>query len=76
MMMLIERPDLQDRLRRDRSLIPKVFDETLGLEPPVVSLFRVCTPMSNWAEAPEEGRRRSDPFRRSKSRSRRVRLPG
>jgi cytochrome P450 len=43
MMFLIERPDVQDRLRRDPSLIPKVFDETLRLEPPVVSLFRVCT---------------------------------
>jgi cytochrome P450 len=43
MMMLIEHPDLQERLRQDRSLIPKVFDETLRLEPPVISLFRVCT---------------------------------
>ncbi len=43
MMMLIERPDLQERLRRDPGLIPKIFDETLRLEPPVVSLFRVCT---------------------------------
>ena len=43
MMMLIDNPDLQERLRHDPSLIPKVFDETLRLEPPVVSLFRVCT---------------------------------
>ena len=43
MMMLIERPDIQERLRRDPGLIPKIFDETLRLEPPVVSLFRVCT---------------------------------
>ena len=43
MMMLIERPDIQERLRRDPTLIPQIFDETLRLEPPVVSLFRVCT---------------------------------
>jgi cytochrome P450 len=43
MLMLIEDPDLQERLRRDPSAIPGIFDETLRLEPPVVSLFRVCT---------------------------------
>jgi cytochrome P450 len=43
MMSLIDNPDLQENLRRDPTLIPKVFDETLRLEPPVVSLFRVCT---------------------------------
>jgi cytochrome P450 len=43
MMLLIENPDLQDELRQDPSLIPKLFDETLRLEPPVISLFRVCT---------------------------------
>jgi cytochrome P450 len=43
MMSLIDNPDLQENLRRDPTLIPKIFDETLRLEPPVVSLFRVCT---------------------------------
>jgi cytochrome P450 len=43
MTLLIDNPDLQVRLRQDPGLIPKIFDETLRLEPPVVSLFRVCT---------------------------------
>jgi cytochrome P450 len=43
MLMLIEQPDLQERLRHNPTLIPGIFDETLRLEPPVISLFRVCT---------------------------------
>jgi cytochrome P450 len=40
---LIEDPDLQARLRRDPALIPRVFDEVLRIEPPVISMPRICT---------------------------------
>jgi cytochrome P450 len=43
MLMLAENPVVQDLLREHPNLIPNVLDETLRLEPPVVSLFRVCT---------------------------------
>ena len=43
MFKLVEDPELQDRLRKDPSLIPTVFDEVMRLEPPVLALSRVCT---------------------------------
>jgi cytochrome P450 len=43
MLLLIEHPDVQEQLRNHPSMIPQLFDETLRLEPPVISLFRACT---------------------------------
>jgi cytochrome P450 len=43
MLALIEHPELQERLRQQPKLIPKLLEEVLRLEPPVISLFRVCT---------------------------------
>jgi cytochrome P450 len=43
MLILIEHPDVQEQLRENPNLIPQLFDETLRLEPPVVTVFRVCT---------------------------------
>jgi cytochrome P450 len=43
MLALIEHPDLQQQLRRQPSLIPTMLEEVLRMEPPVMSLFRVCT---------------------------------
>jgi cytochrome P450 len=43
MLRLAKDPALQCRLRKDPSLIPTIFDEILRLEPPVVSLPRLCT---------------------------------
>jgi cytochrome P450 len=43
MMQLIQHPELQDRLRKDPSLIPGIFDEVLRIEPPVISMARTCT---------------------------------
>jgi cytochrome P450 len=43
MLSLIERPELQDQLRQQPGLISKLVEEVLRLEPPVISLFRVCT---------------------------------
>ena len=40
---LVQHPELQDRLRKDPSLIPTVFDETIRLEPPILGMSRVCT---------------------------------
>jgi cytochrome P450 len=38
-----ERPDLQRRLRADRSLIPNFLEESLRLESPIKSHFRLAT---------------------------------
>ena len=40
---LAERPDLQQRLREDRSLIPNFLEETLRLESPIKSHFRLTS---------------------------------
>ena len=40
---LVERPDLWQRLREDRSLVETVIEETLRYESPVQQLFRVAT---------------------------------
>jgi cytochrome P450 len=37
-----ERPDLQQRLRDDRSLIPAFVEESLRLEPPIKGTFRLA----------------------------------
>ena len=42
MLKLIEHPAVQQRLREHPSEISQVFDEVLRLEPPVISLSRVC----------------------------------
>jgi cytochrome P450 len=41
MLILAERPDLQQQLRRDRSRIPTFIEETLRLESPVKTDFRL-----------------------------------
>src|SRR5262249_42508972 len=43
MLSLIEQPEVQKQLRQEPGLIPKLLEEVLRLEPPVISLFRVCT---------------------------------
>jgi cytochrome P450 len=43
MMLLLEHPEIEQQVRRDPSLLPKLFDETLRLESPVISQYRVCT---------------------------------
>jgi len=43
MMLLLDHPDIERQVRRDPSLLPKMFDETLRLETPVISQYRVCT---------------------------------
>ena len=40
---LVERPNLWQRLREDRSLVETVIEETLRYESPVQQLFRVAT---------------------------------
>jgi cytochrome P450 len=40
---LIEQPEIQEQLRRQPSLIPTLLEEVLRMDPPVMSLFRVCT---------------------------------
>jgi cytochrome P450 len=42
MRLLAERPDLQKRVRKDRSLIPVLIEECLRLEPPVPLMFRTA----------------------------------
>ena len=37
-----ERPDLQDRLRRDRTLVPAFVEEALRLESPIKGTFRLA----------------------------------
>jgi cytochrome P450 len=44
---LAERPDLQDQLRRDRSLIPPFIEEMLRLESPVKTNFRLARRNTN-----------------------------
>ena len=39
MVLLLERPDVLDRVRKDRSLVPKAIDEAIRLEP--VATFKV-----------------------------------
>ena len=41
LMTLGERPELQDQLRADRSLVPVFIEETLRLEPPINGTFRL-----------------------------------
>ena len=43
MLQLIQHPEVQEYLRKNPGEIPSVLNETLRLEPPVISLFRVCT---------------------------------
>jgi len=43
MRVLMERPDLVERLRADRSRIPRFIDEVLRYEPPVQAIMRVTT---------------------------------
>jgi cytochrome P450 len=38
-----EQPMLQDRVRRDRSLVPALIEECVRLEPPVALIFRTAT---------------------------------
>jgi cytochrome P450 len=47
-----ERPDVQDALRADRSLIPTFLEETLRLESPVKSHFRLAAQTTNIGECP------------------------
>ena len=42
MLMLAERPDLQEQLRADRSLIPAFIEEMLRFESPIKSNFRMA----------------------------------
>jgi cytochrome P450 len=42
-LVLCERPDLQDRVRRDPRLVPALIEEVLRLEPPAAMLFRTAT---------------------------------
>ncbi len=48
MILLLEHPEIEQQVRRDRSLLPKLFDETLRLESPVISQYRVCTGTSSF----------------------------
>lgn len=43
MLKLVEHPEVQERLRREPTLIPAVFDEVLRMEPPVIGMQRVAT---------------------------------
>ncbi len=43
MWLLTRRPDVQDRLRRDLSLVPAFIEESLRYESPVQGLFRTAT---------------------------------
>jgi cytochrome P450 len=43
MRVLAEQPELQDRVRRDRALIPALMEECLRLEPAVALMFRTVT---------------------------------
>ncbi|CAN5827843.1 cytochrome P450 [soil metagenome] len=50
MRVLGERPDIQDALRADRSLIPAFLEETLRLESPVKSHFRLAAQTTSIGE--------------------------
>jgi cytochrome P450 len=41
-LMLLERPDILDKVRRDRSLIPKAVTETMRLDPVAGNLARIA----------------------------------
>jgi cytochrome P450 len=43
MLWLAEHPEIQDELARNPSLLSKVIEETIRLDPSVISVFRVCT---------------------------------
>jgi cytochrome P450 len=43
MRVLAEQPVLQDRVRRDRSLVPDLIEECVRIEPPVAVIFRTAT---------------------------------
>lgn len=47
-----ERPDLQQQLREDRSLIPNFLEETLRLESPIKSHFRLAAKTTTVGEVP------------------------
>jgi cytochrome P450 len=47
-----ERPDLQELLRRDRSLIPTFLEETLRIESPVKSHFRLASQSTTVGDVP------------------------
>jgi cytochrome P450 len=47
-----ERPDLQQQLREDRSLIPNFLEETLRLESPIKSHFRLAAKSTTIAGVP------------------------
>jgi cytochrome P450 len=49
---LAEYPDVQQRLRDDRTLIPVFLEETLRLESPVKSHFRMASKTTSIAECP------------------------
>ena len=72
---LCDRPDLQQALRDDRSLIPAFIEETLRMESPVKSAFRLGAQvdLSGWRRHPSRYRGdglarrdqpRSQPFRK------------
>jgi cytochrome P450 len=43
MRVLAQQPELQDRVRHDRALVPALMEECLRLEPPVALMFRTVT---------------------------------
>ncbi len=49
---IAERPDIQDKLRADRDLIPGFLEETLRLESPVKTHFRLARTTTRFGEVP------------------------
>lgn len=49
---LAERPDLQQQLREDRSLIPNFLEETLRIESPIKSHFRLTSKATTIGDVP------------------------
>jgi cytochrome P450 len=49
---LAERPELQERLRNDTSLIPNFLEETLRMESPIKSQFRLASKTTSIAGVP------------------------
>ena len=61
---LAEDPELQNRVRTDRSMIPVLVEERLRLEAPTVLLFRTATCDIEVAGRPDPGRRQDRSFHR------------